>query len=99
MTRVFMRVFAAATAHRGRGTARIAAGDFNGDGFADAAVSSSAGAEVTIAFGSPSGLHRLTIRTTSSPHALALADLDRDGRADLLVVTEERDELLIVSGY
>ena len=84
----------------GRGTARIAAGDFNGDGFADVAVSNSAGAEVTIVFGSPSGLHRsITIPTMSSPHALALADLDRDGRADLLVVTEERDEMLIVSGH
>ena len=84
----------------GRGTARIAAGDFNGDGFADAAVSSSAGTDVTIVFGSQSGLRRsVTIPAMPSPHALALADLDRDGRADLLVVTEEKDELLIVRGH
>jgi FG-GAP repeat len=30
-----------------------------------------------------------------SPHALALADFNRDGRADLLVTGEESDEVRV----
>ncbi|HEX9161686.1 MAG TPA: VCBS repeat-containing protein, partial [Thermoanaerobaculia bacterium] len=83
----------------GREMARIAAGDFNGDGVTDVAASNSAASDVTIVFGSRAGAMRsVSIPTMPHPHAVAFADLNRDGRAELLVISEERDELLIVQG-
>jgi VCBS repeat protein len=84
----------------GRQMARLTAGDFDGDGFTDVAASNSSSADVTIVFGSRSGLRRsITVPTMQSPHAVAFADLDRDGRADLLVISEEHDELLVIPGH
>lgn len=84
----------------GRGTYRVATGDFNGDGIADIAAANGAASDVTIVFGSRSGPRRsMSVQTMSAPHSIALADLNRDGRADLLVITEERDELLVINGH
>ena len=82
-----------------RGSWRIAAGDFNGDGIADAAITNGAGDDVAIAFGSRNGLRAgISVPTMHGPHGLAFADLDGDGRADLLVCTEDVDELLVIRG-
>ncbi len=82
----------------GRGSARIAAGDFNGDGFIDVAVSNQAASNVTIAYGSRAGLRKgVTVPTMRSPHAIALARLDQSSSDSLLVVTEDRDELLVIT--
>lgn len=79
-----------------RGSARVAVGDVNGDGFADAAVSNGGASDVTIVFGSPDGLGRgISVATMPGPDAIALVDLDHNRRADLLVTTENRDELLV----
>ncbi len=84
----------------GRYTARVSTGDMNGDHIADAAFSNSAAADVAIVYGSRGGLKPgPSISTMPNPHALALADLDGDGRADLLVITEERDELLLLLSH
>ena len=83
----------------GQGTYRVATGDFNGDGFADIAAANGAASDVMIVFGSRRGPQRsISIPTMPGPHFNALADLNRDGKADLLVITEERDELLVING-
>jgi hypothetical protein len=80
----------------GRYVARVVTGDVNGDGVADAAFSNSAGAAVTIVYGSPSGLRGAdTVTTMASPHALALGNLNRDARADLVVTSEAVDEVYV----
>ena len=84
---------------RGDYSARLATGDANGDGFADVAFSNSNGGTVTIVYGSSAGPSRSGIvPTMQHPHAVAMADLDRDGRADLIVVSEDQDVLMIVRG-
>ncbi len=81
----------------GRYTSRVAAGELNGDQIADVAFTSTLDNSVGILYGSRNGLRPgPTIPTMPNPHALTLADLDGDGRADLLVITEERDELLVL---
>lgn len=81
---------------RGDYSARLAAGDLNGDGFADCAFSNSNGATVTIVYGSKDGPRGSeTVATMPSPHAVALADLDGDGRADLIVTGEKSDAVLV----
>jgi hypothetical protein len=81
----------------GRGTWRVATGDIKGDGIADAAFTNGANDNVTIAYGSRAGLRAGTnVTTMPEPHCIALADLNRDRHADLLVITEDRDEVLVL---
>lgn len=81
---------------RGDYSARVAAGDVNGDGFADCAFSNSNGATVTVVYGSSGGPRGSdSVAAMPSPHALALADLNSDGRADLIVTSEKSDEILV----
>jgi hypothetical protein len=81
-----------------RGSWMVAAGDVNGDGVADAAAIDAAADTVTLAYGSPSGLRAgPSVTVMPEPHRLALADLDNDGRSEMLVTTESRDELVIAS--
>jgi hypothetical protein len=81
---------------RGDYSARIAGGDVNGDGFIDCAFSNGNGTTVTVVYGSSGGPRGTdSVATMPSPHALALADLDGDGRADLIVASEKSDEILV----
>ncbi len=81
----------------GRYTARLAVGDMNGDHIADLAFTNTLDNSVGVLYGSRGGPRPgSSIPTTADPHNVALADLNGDGRADLLVITEERDELLLL---
>ena len=81
----------------GNYSARVAAGDVNGDGIADAVFSNGNAANLTIVYGSRNGPRETaSIGTTQGPHSLALTDLNGDHRADLLVITEDRDEMLVI---
>lgn len=74
----------------GRGVWRVAAGDLNGDGIADAAFINAADDTVTVAYGSKNGLRSgPTIHVMPHPHNLVIAN----GR--IYVVTEERDEVAV----
>jgi hypothetical protein len=81
---------------RGDYSARLAAGDVDGDGIADVAFSNANGRTVTVVFGSRAGPRGgETVTTMPAPHALALADLNGDGRADLVVTSETSDEMIV----
>jgi hypothetical protein len=82
----------------GHGSWSIAAGDVNGDGFVDAAFINAAQNTISIAYGSRDGLRaggEVTVMDT--PHRIAVADLRSDGRASILVTTEQLDEIRILS--
>ncbi len=82
----------------GHGCLRIASGDLNGDGFVDAAFINAADDTVSVVYGSRSGPRPgPTVAVMHEPHNVAIADLRHNGRAELLVITEERDELLILA--
>src|SRR5437867_3904922 len=86
-----------ATAH---GCWRVTTGDINGDGIADVAYDDADANSVGILYGSQTGLRPgRPISTMPSPHSISLADLNGDRRADLLVITEDRDELLVVLSH
>lgn len=81
---------------RGDYSSKVATGDVNGDGIADVAFPNTNGTSVTVLFGSPEGPRGAeTIATMRAPYAIALADLNRDGRADLVVTSETSDEILV----
>lgn len=71
------------------GPKRIATGDFDGDGVTDAAVSGWQSAVVHFLLGGPDGLRTATASTTSdgtgNAWGLLAADLNADGRDDLIV--------------
>jgi len=64
------------------------AADFNGDGFLDIVAIDDTGKTVTIYFGRPDGMFDSGItlgNRNAVPYALAVADLNRDGKIDILV--------------
>ncbi len=86
-------------AAKGDYSARVATGDVNGDGITDAAFTNGNVATVTVVYGSRAGLGAsASYPVQRHPHNLAVADLDRDGRAEILVISEEDDEIVIVPG-
>lgn len=71
-----------------RGATEAAVGDVDGDGAADVAVGPWDGPEVTLLSGSGAAAQR--IRMCERPIGLAIADLNRDGRGELLATARTR---------
>jgi hypothetical protein len=81
---------------KGDYSATLAAGDVDGDGIADVVFPSTNGRSVTLVRGSRSGPRGAeVIETMKAPSAVVLADLNGDGRADLVVASQESDEVLV----
>jgi len=77
----------------GNYSARIAAGDVNGDGIADAVFSNSNGATVTVVYGSRAGLRQTAnIPVMRHPHAVAVVG------GKIFVASEDEDALVVVRG-
>lgn len=82
----------------------IAAGDLDGDGKADAVFSvhvpNQAGNAVAVALGKGDGTFAPLAATTlvGGPRTVALADLDADGKLDLVVTLESTRELAVLRG-
>ncbi len=84
---------------KGDYSARVATGDVDGDGIADAVFTNANGATVTVVYGARAGLGASASFTVPPhPHNVAVADLDHDGHGDILLTTEERDELVVLPG-
>src|SRR5450631_2833088 len=79
----------------------IAVGDFNGDGFADLAVTNSSNSsQVTIMLGSGNGTFTTLSNYTvgSSPVAAAVGDFNGDGKLDLAVVNYGSNSVSVLLG-
>jgi len=84
----------------GRGSGDVAAGDINGDGYADAVTVNAGSNDLTIALGGPDGLS--PSRTVTVPYngrgawRVLLADFDGDGRADAVTANNESGSITIL---
>jgi hypothetical protein len=81
----------------------IAAGDFNGDGFLDLAVTeydSGNGHQVAILLGKGDGTFQAPVRypTGLGPYAVIAADFNHDGKLDLAVSAEFDDSVMVLLG-
>ena len=74
--------------HFAPGGKKIAVGDFNGDGIEDAAVSSYQSADVLVLLGSSSLIRSGYLPGDQHPWSLAVADLDANGRDDLVIADD-----------
>ena len=77
------------------GAKKIAMGDFNGDGFEDAAVSSYQSPEVLILLGGSDTIRASTLPSGEHPWGLAAADFNEDGRDDLVVADDSNRSALV----
>ena len=80
-----------------RGATGAAAGDLDGDGAADVAVGSWDGHEVTLLSGSPVVTRRVPM--CERPIGLAIADLDGDGRGELLATCTHTNKLAVTTVF
>ena len=77
----------------GHGSWSIATGDVDGDGVADVAFTNAADGTISLAYGGPGGPRSgPTVPVMPDPHWLAI------GGGSVFVITEDRDEVWIVSG-
>jgi hypothetical protein len=85
----------------GRGPFDVAAGDIDGDGYADAAVANHAGQDLTVSFGGPDGLspsRTVQVPVGSKPDRVLLTDLNGDGKADALAISiEDHDATILIA--
>jgi hypothetical protein len=77
------------------------AADFNGDGIADLALTDSASGIVTVFLGSEAGgtFSSSSFNMATAPYyepAVAIADMDGDGRADLLLGNQDGNDQVLI---
>jgi hypothetical protein len=77
------------------GATEVATGDVDGDGVADIAVGPWDGDEVTIITGRT--FHVGTVRACERPIGLAIADLNGDGRGELLAACATENRFVVLS--
>ncbi|HWZ86098.1 MAG TPA: VCBS repeat-containing protein, partial [Thermoanaerobaculia bacterium] len=78
---------------------QIAAGDINGDGFADVATADFGGSDLTVAFGGADGLaaaRTVRVPLANRPNRVLLVDVNGDGKADAVVVSAEGRDVTIL---
>ena len=77
------------------------AGDFNGDGKLDLAVSNQQSGTVSILLGNGNGTfsRKATLRVGAEPNALTVGDFNGDGKLDLAVVNSGSNTLSILLGH
>jgi len=78
-----------------QGATEVATGDLDGDGVADVAIGPWDGDEVTVLTGG--NLTSRKIRTCERPIGLAIADLNGDGRGELLAACSNHNRLVVVT--
>src|SRR5262249_11268282 len=81
----------------------IVGGDFDGDGYLDLAVTSSASNDVTVFLGRPDGTFQagvpFAVADSSTPHrGLAVADLNGDGRLDVVATQLLSSDVSVLLG-
>jgi hypothetical protein len=92
------------TVDAGANPAGLSFGDVNGDGVPDLAVANHETHQVTVLLGDgagglePAPGSPITVALEPHPHAVVLADLDGDGRLDLLVDDRRGEAVLVLRG-
>ncbi len=86
----------------GSGPLALAAGDLNGDGIPDLAITNSAPAGLTILIGSARGAFAppftISLPQSSGPAAIALGDFNGDGYPDVALADRVRSEFILLFG-
>jgi hypothetical protein len=79
------------------GAKAVATGDFDGDGFGDAAITNWEEPEALVLFGGEGGIRTQRVPGGENPWGVGAADLDGDGRDELLVLAYTGGELRVYS--
>lgn len=89
----------------GQGPFQVAAGDVNGDGYADAATADFGGSDLTVAFGGPGGpggpgglaaARTARVALPDKPERVLLVDVNGDGRADAIALSPEGRDVTVL---